>query len=95
MNSTEIRSLRLRLGWTRGDLARRLGCSCEIITQWEVEAITPSAEIIQAAASLVHVSEMYSQRLETLPRAEEAMGHHGLNQISHGQLNSYKKESAT
>ena len=39
-NSTEwtkesIRSLRLRLGWSRSDLARRLKCSTEQIEKWE------------------------------------------------------------
>ena len=38
-----VKSLRLRLGWTPSDLSRRLNCQVSEITQWEAGLSDPNA----------------------------------------------------
>ncbi len=37
-----IRGLRLRMGWSRSDLARRLSVKSEQVSQWEMDLESPS-----------------------------------------------------
>lgn len=41
-NTMNLRSLRLRMGWTASDLARRLGVSSSDVLTWEESRQTPT-----------------------------------------------------
>jgi ribosome-binding protein aMBF1 (putative translation factor) len=41
-DSDKIKSLRLRLGWSSADLARRLSCESVIVTSWEQGVVAPN-----------------------------------------------------
>lgn len=41
-NSEKIKALRLRHGWSQGDLALRLGCRQQTVSEWELGEYLPA-----------------------------------------------------
>jgi transcriptional regulator with XRE-family HTH domain len=70
--SEEIRHLRLRLGWSRSDLARRLSLECATISLWEegnrlpefkenqmLDMIAKQADVVADETSAAPIAEIY------------------------------------
>jgi transcriptional regulator with XRE-family HTH domain len=75
--SEEIRHLRLRLGWSRSDLARRLSLECSLVSLWEegnrmpefkesqmLDLIAKQADVVAEETSATPVAEIYCDETE-------------------------------
>jgi len=61
-------NLRLALGWSQVDLARRLNVSKQTVSNWENGNIQPSIEMMVRLAGVFGVSTDYLLGLESVPR---------------------------
>jgi transcriptional regulator with XRE-family HTH domain len=76
-----IKSLRLRLGWTQSDLARRLNCESTEVQKWETGQSTPNSEVSGRLELLVSHAETNAQELQSVPKAENFCERRRLGQI--------------
>ena len=76
-----IKSLRLRLGWTQADLARRLNCQSSEVQSWETGQAIPNAEVTSRLELLVSHAETCAQELQSVPKAENFCERRRLGQI--------------
>ncbi len=87
----EIRSLRLRLGWSAADFARRFGCLSDQIMNWEKGAAQPSSEDRLQLMKLSIYVDSYSEQMQRAPIAEEVLRSGGFEQVHNDLLISYLK----
>jgi len=80
--SAEIRHLRLRLGWSQAELARRLGCRQQTVSEWETEAYVPHNAYSKLLDLLHDHLQVHSDQIQRRPIAEALMKEVGANQIS-------------
>lgn len=81
-----LRELRGRLGLTQADMARKLGCSLELIGDWELGRRCPERSHAQQLIELSLFAQRYADRMRHLPLADEMMGEQSLSQINHGHI---------
>lgn len=85
-NKEEIKSLRLRLGWSQADLARRLSCASTDVEAWEKGEITPAAGVINAMFLLVKQADVCSHEVHVSPLAESHCDQHALAQVEFSEI---------
>lgn len=76
-----IRSLRLRLGWSQADLARRLCCSSSDVLLWECGDVTPNPRIANELILISKQADACSNEVHSCPRAESICEEKALGQI--------------
>ena len=86
-NAEKIRDLRLRLGFSPSDLARRLHIECAAIKTWEAGEILPLPEQVQILDLLSHQAEECAEEVISCALAEQLLASDELGQID---LNSVK-----
>lgn len=77
----ELRQLRYRLGWSRAELARSLGCEVAKVHEWEVSGIAPDSIHRNRLVLFLHQAEMTAENVQRRPVAEVLMNDRGLAQI--------------
>ncbi len=87
----QIRSLRLRLGWSAAELGRRLGCSADLVMRWESAKARPDAEVFNQLSFLVAYVEQNALRLTQFPLAEAVMEREHLAQVTNEMVNHLHK----
>jgi hypothetical protein len=80
-NRGTLRELRLRLGWCKSDLARRLHCSSLDIDMWEEGAREIEAPIVSELELLLRQAEAVSEEIKHMPLAENQCDLNELEQI--------------
>lgn len=80
-NCDSIRYLRLRLGWTKSDLARRLHCEVESIASWEDGTIKPNYHMTAELDLLEKHAEENSKEIQALPILEQRLEIECIEQI--------------
>jgi ribosome-binding protein aMBF1 (putative translation factor) len=85
-NRENIRSLRLRLGWSRADLARRLSCSSSDVGTWEEGRQTPDTQVANELILIAKHADACSEEIRTSPRAESLCESKALGQIDFSQI---------
>jgi DNA-binding XRE family transcriptional regulator len=78
---TEIHVMRLRLGWTQHDLARRLDISSEIVMLWEKGLEVPQNGHLRSLDLLIKHADLFSDEIHAIPFLEEEMERDSLEQI--------------
>lgn len=81
-STLNVKSLRLRLGWTQSDLSRRLGCQVSEVSGWEMGLNTPSAECTGSLELLFSQAETCAWETQSSPRAELFCDRKHIGQIS-------------
>ena len=78
-NKETLRDLRLRLGWSRSELARKLQCAPEEVESWEDGSgpITMKSEL----EIILRQAEACSQEVQFTPAAENECAKNALEQI--------------
>lgn len=71
--SNRIHSLRLRLGWSCSDLARRLECSSMEVLKWEYQDIFPEDKYLNKLEFIEKQAEEFCQEMLICPLAESKM----------------------
>ncbi|HEY8270837.1 MAG TPA: helix-turn-helix transcriptional regulator [Pseudobdellovibrionaceae bacterium] len=86
LNKSTIRSLRLRLGWSQADLARRLKCTSAQVKSWEHGTETPTSHYLNEMFLLVKQADTCSHEIHACPLAENMCDRHALGQIEFSQI---------
>ncbi|KYG67356.1 hypothetical protein AZI86_10200 [Bdellovibrio bacteriovorus] len=77
-----IRSLRLRLGWSKSELAYRLHCSPAQVDQWENQSSSAMDPNISSALEIIlRQAEACSEEVHFTPAAENQCDKKALEQI--------------
>jgi transcriptional regulator with XRE-family HTH domain len=76
-----LRELRLRLGWSRAEMSRRLGCSLVRWQALESGELEPLGEECDQLNQLRLHLEFYNEQIELRPLAEAELKNRGFEQI--------------
>lgn len=87
-DSERIRDLRLRLGFSTSDLARRLSCDCTAVRTWEIGDGIPSQETSQVLDLLSKQADAFADELANDPLAENILAADDLGQIDLASVKS-------
>lgn len=85
-NRESLRSLRLRLGWSRSDLARRLHCSSEDIEAWEEGRRPVDASFNGDLEIVLRQAEVCCDEVKYAPAAEAELDKSALEQIDFARV---------
>ncbi len=77
----QIRTLRLRLGWTQADLARRLDCQPKLIESIEAGVETAAVELVHKLELIAHQADLCGDEIQCLPAAESFCDQEHLGQV--------------
>jgi transcriptional regulator with XRE-family HTH domain len=80
-HQTQIRTLRLRLGWTQSDLARRLECETKLIESLELGSEQAAVEIVHKLELIAHQADLCGDEIQCLPAAELVCDQEHLGQV--------------
>jgi transcriptional regulator with XRE-family HTH domain len=86
LNPDDIKQLRQRLGWSVAEMARRMGCSVDVVTAWEEGHQSPDSEIVNQMEYLDSYSRSSAERISQTPMAEKMMHDDRLSQLTHRDL---------
>jgi len=86
LNSTDIRTLRQRLGWSLAEMARQMGCTMALVQSWETGAARPDADGLNQLRYLRDHVESKSQVLSQTPLAEKEMESRKVAQLTNRDL---------
>ncbi len=70
MLGQRINQMRLALGWSQVELAKRLGVAKQTVSNWENENIQPSVDMLVSVAKLFGVSVDFLLGLDSVPRLD-------------------------
>jgi len=82
----QIRLLRLRLGWTQSDLARRLSCEPQMIEDLEAGSLAVESEIVHKLEMIAHQADLCGDEIQCLPAAENFCDQEHLGQVDLNKL---------
>lgn len=85
-NKESLRELRLRMGWSRSDLARRLNCSTELIESFEEGRLSVTALLRGELELLWYQAEACCEEVRYTPVAENELEKTSLEQIDFSRL---------
>jgi DNA-binding transcriptional regulator YiaG len=83
---TKIKAVRLRLGWSQADLARRLHCASTEIVSWECGAQIPSTYFLNELFIIAKYADACSHEVHRSPRAESLCDQNALGQIQFSEI---------
>lgn len=86
-NKDKIRELRLRMGWSQSDMARRLQCETKDIECLEEGHQEPCKVTLSELNSILMVAEECSVEIHEQPMAEQVLDNSSLGQINYSELN--------
>ena len=79
-NSVDLRGLRLRMGWTSSDLARRLGVTFTEVMNWEKNNVIPEERHVHIEF-LLRQADLCCDELHTAPVVESYLDQTNCDQI--------------
>ncbi|MCB0368793.1 MAG: XRE family transcriptional regulator [Bdellovibrionales bacterium] len=71
--ANRIHSLRLRLGWSCSDLARRLECTSLEVLKWELQENSPEEKYFSKLEFIEKQAEEVSYEMQICPLAESRL----------------------
>ena len=87
-NAFEIKKLRLRLGWSKAEMARHLGCSLQLVSELELGEQGPDQDVKNLMAHLQSWVDRNSEETLDQARAEQKLHDGGLAQLHRDDLDS-------
>lgn len=81
-----IKSLRLRLGWSQADLARRLSCASTEIELWENGSRSPEMNFANELFLIAKLADACSHEVHSSPLAETLCDQKALGQIEFSEI---------
>lgn len=85
-NKDTLRSLRLRMGWSKSDIAHRLHCSVQDVEAWEEGRQQFTALVRSELEFLQRQAESVSEEVLYTPAAESQCDKKALDQIDFSQV---------
>lgn len=83
-----VKSLRLRLGWSCTDLARRLNCDSKDLIAFEQGSYSLSLQLANELEIIEKQADMFSDEVKVTPQAENALEKQALSQIEFSKVNA-------
>lgn len=77
----QIRILRLRLGWTQGDLARRLECNPKLVELLEMGLESAATDLVHKLELIAHQADLCGDEIQCMPAAETFCDQEHLGQV--------------
>lgn len=81
-----LRCLRLRMGWSQADLARRLCCTSSEVEMWETGGGLPNPRIANELILMAKHAEASSDEIHFMPMAEFLCDKRALGQIEFSEI---------
>lgn len=81
-----VRSLRLRLGWSQSDLARRLACAVGDVETFEAGSATFNTNWKNELELIAKQADLCSEELQATPMMENIMDETSLEQVNFKDL---------
>ena len=78
----QIRTLRLRLGWTQSDLARRLECDAKLVELLEAGHENAAVDLVHKLELIAHQADLCGDEIQCMPAAETFCDQEHLGQVS-------------
>ncbi len=91
-SADKIRHLRMRLGWSHADLARRLVVPSLSIQNWEKGVELPLQQHIQQLEFIEKEADEQAEVLAQESLAEKLMSENAQDQIDHATLKNYTSD---
>jgi len=85
-NKENLRSVRMRLGWSRSDMARRLNCLCSDIESWEDGRTLVTTEIKSDLEMILSQANFCNEEVRCSPVAEIELTKSSLSQIEFSRV---------
>ncbi len=85
-NNIDLKSLRLRMGWSHSDLARRLSCPVQAIHEWELGRSQPLPNVLNEIELLLKHADFLSSELQFQPQIEQNLEDKSLEQIEFSRV---------
>lgn len=85
-NKENVRSLRLRLGWSKSDLARRLNCSAAEVEAWEDGSAPLTSAVKSELAMIARQADECSDEVRCVPAAENECDKNALAQVDFSRI---------
>lgn len=85
-NAIELRQLRCRMGWSRAELARRMGCQVTEVMDWEAGRVRPKSEQANNLVHFLNQANSIADSIQRRPVAEFLMTDRGWEQIHESQV---------
>lgn len=82
----KIQQLRLGLGWSAADFARRLGVSSDSVINWECGVTAPTPDDLRQIERLAFYLDSYSSVLERASSSEALLATHNYEQVHRSDL---------
>ena len=82
----QLRQLRYRMGWSRAEMARALGCDFTQVTAWESGAAMPDAVYRSRLILFMTQADSNSERIQRRAVAEYVMENRGLDQLHNSEV---------
>lgn len=86
LSCLHLKEIRLRLGWSVAELARRLSLSTEEVISLENNSDFLPAQFRSAFADLLRFADDYSSKISMDPFAEKVMSKNRLSQVTGSAL---------
>lgn len=80
-DNKQLRNLRLRLGWSQSDLARRLRCEPQIIESIEAGSVDCPANLKNELHMILRHAEVCSDEMQIQTQLENTLSDEGIDQI--------------
>lgn len=77
----QIRLLRMRLGWTQSDLARRLQCDAKVVESLEAGNESAAVELVHKLELIAHQADLCGNEIQCMPAAETFCDQEQLGQV--------------
>ncbi len=87
-----IRELRLRMGWSQADFARRLNCEAKIVDLWERGLQDPVSLVVSELELLARDAEVNSTEIICQSIAENLLASQAVDQIDFSEIEKEIKE---
>lgn len=85
-NKDAIKALRLRLGWSQADMARRLSCTSTEVELWENGSNAPAMNFQNELFLVAKLADACSHEVHASPLAETLCDQQALGQIEFSEI---------
>ncbi len=88
LTGPQIKRLRLRMGWTICDLARRMAVTRACVVSWERDLTEPDEESCRQLHRIQGLLEQQMEKLRTQPLADRILTENNWDQVAHEEVSS-------
>lgn len=82
LQQNQFKQIRLRLGWSLSEMARRMGCKMKLVARWESLEELADPDVIRQYDSLLNLVDVQSEFVRQTPIAESYLKDGQLQQVS-------------